>query len=115
MIKIILYKDKEGLIRKFQVSGHSGFAPEGEDIICSAISALSQTTIGALTELTDLEIEYNIDEREPFLECQISQSDSSKDDDKKTANIILKTFSIGCRQILQSYDKKYIGIEESEY
>ena len=33
------------MINGYKVSGHAGFAEEGMDIICSAVSALTQATL----------------------------------------------------------------------
>ncbi|NLK35279.1 MAG: ribosomal-processing cysteine protease Prp [Gracilibacteraceae bacterium] len=45
MIKIVIYKAKEGRIKGFKISGHSGYGIRGTDIVCSAVSALGQTAI----------------------------------------------------------------------
>ena len=34
-----------------QVSGHAGFAPAGEDIVCAAVSSAVQLTANAITEV----------------------------------------------------------------
>ena len=39
-VKFVL--DSDGNIKQFTVSGHSGFAEEGSDIVCAAISASVQ-------------------------------------------------------------------------
>lgn len=43
------------------IQGHSGYAPPGKDIVCAAISALSQTLISALEDLAGEKIEYDIE------------------------------------------------------
>ena len=47
MIKITVMKHA-GEYRGFVVSGHAGFAKAGKDIICSAVSVLTVTTVNAL-------------------------------------------------------------------
>lgn len=36
---------------RFEISGHSGYAEEGSDIVCSAVSAMSQLVINTITEV----------------------------------------------------------------
>ena len=42
MTKVIVGK-KEGHIVSVDCKGHSGYAPEGEDIVCAALSAVVET------------------------------------------------------------------------
>jgi|GEM_PF-3237346 len=43
---------------RIMILGHSGYAPPGEDIVCSAVSALVQTLITSIEELTEDSINY---------------------------------------------------------
>lgn len=43
-----------------KISGHAGYAPQGQDIVCAAVSALTQTLIKSIRDLTDDKIEYEI-------------------------------------------------------
>lgn len=115
MIKVTLFRQPDDFIQKFTVSGHSGYAPQGSDIICAAVSALAQTTIGALEELTRLVIIYQISEKDANLECTMVTYEGSDIEDLKIASTITRTFEIGCRQIMDSYGKKYIKIINSSF
>ena len=42
------------------VSGHSGYAAHGSDIVCAGVSALFQTLLKSLLDLTNDRISYNI-------------------------------------------------------
>lgn len=42
------------------VSGHAGFAGVGKDIICAGVTALTQTLIKSLNDLTEDKIEYEM-------------------------------------------------------
>lgn len=43
-----------------KVSGHAGYAQHGQDIVCAAVSALTQTLIRSIEDLTSDKIEYEI-------------------------------------------------------
>ncbi len=49
MIKCVYEKSKSGV--RLTVDGHAGYAKHGEDIVCSAVSALTETLIARLMEL----------------------------------------------------------------
>ena len=43
-----------------RICGHAGYAEHGKDIVCAAVTALSQTLIMSVEELTDDEIQCEI-------------------------------------------------------
>ena len=48
MTKIFLYVRGKDDIRGFLSTGHADWAEEGSDIVCAAVSALTQTCVNAL-------------------------------------------------------------------
>ena len=44
---------RENSIRGFEISGHSGYAPEGEDIVCSAVSSAAIMAANIITTSFD--------------------------------------------------------------
>ena len=61
MIKIELQRNSAGMISAMHVSGHSGTAAKGSDIVCAGISVLAQSAIVGLSEHLHREIDYSID------------------------------------------------------
>lgn len=45
---------------RIEISGHAGYAELGKDIVCAGVTALTQTLIQSIDDLTDDEIEYRI-------------------------------------------------------
>ena len=54
MIEIVRTADS------LSVKGHANYAEPGKDIVCAAVSALTQTLIQSIEELTDDTIQYDI-------------------------------------------------------
>ncbi len=48
MTRVRFHRDGRGLLRGFTAIGHTGSAPQGEDIVCAGVSALTQTAVNAL-------------------------------------------------------------------
>ena len=48
MIKIDLFKNEKNLIVAYAVNGHADYAEEGKDIVCAAVSVLTQAAINGL-------------------------------------------------------------------
>lgn len=45
---------------RIEISGHAGYAEYGKDIVCAGVTALTQTLIQSIENLTDDKIEYRI-------------------------------------------------------
>lgn len=54
MIEVIVQKDE------IRVLGHAGYAPTGQDIVCAGVTALTQTLVASLDNLTDDNPGYTI-------------------------------------------------------
>ena len=52
MVSVIFYK-KNGSYFRIECSGHAGDAPEGENIVCAAISALIVNCFNSVEKFTD--------------------------------------------------------------
>ncbi len=50
MIKATFYK-KDDIIKGFEISGHSGYAEEGSDIICASVSSAAYMTVNTVTDV----------------------------------------------------------------
>ncbi len=115
MIKVTLFKTGDNFIKKFTVEGHAGYAPLGSDIVCSAVSALAYTVIGSLQDLTGYEVSFEIRDNDGYMKCEIENIKQAKGNDEITARVIMNTFDIGCRQISESYGKKYVKVVNSSF
>ena len=103
MIKIKSIKNRNSDIKGFTLEGHAAYAPEGQDIVCSAISALSYTLAGAL-KYYDIRHSF-IDEEVLRIKIEEEITDSM--------SIIIKTIETGYRQIAEQYSN-YVSIDEGE-
>ncbi len=93
----------------FEVSGHTGYADEGSDIVCSAISALTQTAVLGLQELVGLSPALDVDEGSMY--CMLPAN--TRGDALKNAQLILDTMALGLSSIADTYGD-YISIVERE-
>jgi uncharacterized protein YsxB (DUF464 family) len=49
-----------GTTDSITVTGHAGYAPSGQDIVCAGVSTLIQTLIQSVEELTTDKIQYDM-------------------------------------------------------
>lgn len=110
MTKVQIFK-KESNILGFVVTGHSGYAEAGSDIVCSAISTLAQSTCVGLENVLNLKPAIKIDEKNAYLSCRLNGN--LTEEQFKNAQILLKTFenSVNLLLVGDKKIKKYISLE----
>ena len=109
MIKIKIGRDLAGNIKRFTVKGHSGYAEEGSDIICSAVSAVAFTAVGAIKELIGLKKFFK--HRWGIMLCKLDMDIPSEL--MHDVNIIMATAEIGFKQIAYAYPD-YVKVMDEE-
>ena len=72
MTKISI-KKVDNLIQVIKVSGHSGYANKGSDIVCSSITTAMYVSYGMLNK-AKCDFTFNTDEDKPFMELKINKS-----------------------------------------
>lgn len=103
MINLTILKCNDAILT-LQAKGHSGYAEAGQDIVCSAISTIMQTTLNGLLEVTKSDVDYEINQDIPFLRISVKAEDQK-------AQILMKSAYLAVKQIAADC-KKYIKIKE---
>lgn len=81
------------------VDGHAEYAETGKDIVCAAVSALTQTLIADIKSLTEDRISYEI---KPGKVNIVFENLS------KQAQLLVDSFFIGISEIITAYGEKYV-------
>jgi uncharacterized protein YsxB (DUF464 family) len=113
MMKIKLARTSSGLIRRFTATGHAGYAPHGEDILCAGVSAIAQTVIGSLEDIAGINPAYVL--RDGEISCELPDLASLSEQQIEIARVLMESMSIGCRQIEASYGSSYVQVREVKY
>lgn len=77
MIKASFVK-KNGVFSGFSLSGHSGYARCGEDIVCAAVSSAAMLTVNTVTDFFGAEAEAGAEENKLYLNLIKSSEVSEK-------------------------------------
>ena len=110
MTNVQILKNKSNILG-FIVSGHSGYAEAGSDIVCSAISTLAQSACVGLDNVLNLNPIVKIDEKNAYLSCTLRKNSNNAQIEQ--AQIIFKTFEKSVQLLLLEDKnlKKYINLE----
>lgn len=93
------------MITGYRVSGHANYAEAGEDIICSAVSALTQAPIMGLVRHLKLNPSYDVNQKDGVLEVALNSAPSD------LTEAILETMLYGVESIAKQCPK-YVRIKE---
>ncbi|MBQ2943512.1 MAG: ribosomal-processing cysteine protease Prp [Ruminococcus sp.] len=92
---VVRFIASEESILGFELQGHSGFAEEGEDIVCAAVSSAVYMTANTITEIIGLDAEISVDDG--FLSMKLSSQNALKAQD------ILRGFELHINELSQQY------------
>lgn len=96
---VTFYRDSEGTVKGFQVSGHSGLGTRGNDILCSAVSVLTINTINSIETFTDDPVEVEaVNEQEGFLHFRLKTV-------SKESKLLLDSLVLGIQDVEKSYGR----------
>ena len=104
MTTLTLFESEQTLIG-FCCEGHSGYAESGEDIVCAAISSLTQFCISYLEKFS-IAHSADISERDARIECRLTEPN-------ETFSKLLEVLCDSVRDLQQEYPK-FIRLEIME-
>ncbi len=79
MIRAELFRSREGLLKGFHITGHSGMAEYGEDVICAFVSSAAYMAANTITDVICADAQAQADDGDMLLtvseknisECQV--------------------------------------------
>lgn len=99
MVTVDIFKNRQDFITGYKVSGHAGFAAAGEDIVCGAVSVLTQTPILGLEQHLKCQPSYHVNEKDGILEVNLNNAPNDR------TQAILVTMEYGLQEIAGQYPK----------
>ncbi|MBE6608738.1 MAG: ribosomal-processing cysteine protease Prp [Clostridia bacterium] len=114
MTTITFFK-KNGVYYGFKETGHSGFAEEGNDIVCSALSAMTMLIINAIEVSYASDVEYTIDEKTTDITVMAKAALPSEPDEKKQFAVsgLFYAYYLQLCDLLEDY-YDFIDVKEVE-
>ena len=111
MTTITVYTSSESGIRGFLASGHAGGKKiRGYDLVCCAVSALTQTGVNALEAVA--KVTPVVEVKDGYLKCILPEQMTSEQSER--AQIVLQTVMTGLTDIQKIYPN-LIRIQQEEW
>lgn len=92
----------EGHITAVSVEGHAGYAEEGSDIVCAAVSSLTQGALLGVRKVAGIDAESRVSEGR--LTFRLPEYNEKSD-------AILETMRLALRDVMEGY-RRYIKMED---
>ena len=96
-------KRSDGALIGYTACGHSGYAEAGADIVCAAISALTQTTLNGLKNVLKAPVMFDQDDDGAFIEAKLTPEAS--EEQISQAQLLLLTLKEGLQAIQREYPR----------
>lgn len=103
VVKIFVAKNE--MIYGFEVSGHAGYAPKGEDIVCAGVSTVSQNTLISLKSYTADRVLHEV--KPGYLKCLLPEIKNGNGSSE--AVVLLKSAAMGF-YLLQQSSANYLHV-----
>ena len=94
MVKIEFCSSK-GKLTGFEISGHSGYADEGSDIICASISSCAYMVVNTITDIVHLDA--NVLVNDGYMKVMLDSNDAAKVQD------LLRGFELHAKELAKDY------------
>ena len=106
MIKnLVEYRNAD--ISRVTANGHAGYAKYGKDVVCSAVSAIIQTALIAIIDISDAPVRYEKSD-DGFLRFEVPEPKSEEERIKQQA--VLRAMVLGVSDVEKGY-KPYVKME----
>ena len=90
------------------MNGHADRSVNGQDIVCSAISALTCNLINSLEELAGEKLSVKQEEQTGFLKCEFEGSLQEK------SVFLIESMVFNLENLSREYGKKYLQVKIEE-
>ena len=108
MVKIKVVRGSDNRPLSVEVKGHALYAPDGSDIVCAAVSILTQTVLFALEDLLGLKTPAVL--REGYL--LITSPVEIEQEKEEKYYLLIETMLLGLKETARSYPCHILYVEE---
>ncbi|MCI8303792.1 MAG: ribosomal-processing cysteine protease Prp [Lawsonibacter sp.] len=96
-------------ITGFEMQGHSGYAPQGEDIVCAALTSAVRLTECAVNDVLGLEAAVKVRDKDAFLSLKLPGTLGQTNE--STCQALLAALMVHCVQLAEEYPENISVLE----
>ena len=104
MTRVEVFKRLDGVYTGISCSGHAGYAEEGKDIVCAAISVLVNTALNSIEQFSSAKLDVQMDEANAVIKATIKEADSK-------CALIIDSMVLGLQNVQSTYGKEFLKLD----
>lgn len=109
MIRLTTFKNKENYVG-FRIEGHARYSKHGSDIVCAAVSILSQTCVNAIESILHMDIDFEEEEKRGMVKLMLTDFNA---EGAKEASLLIESMELGIKGVSELYPK-YVKVNSRE-
>ena len=108
MTTVTFYSEGSRIVG-FEVKGHSGYAPEGEDIVCAAVTSAVRLTECAINDVLGLEASVKVREKDASISLKLPGALGQTNE--ATCQALMTALMVYCVQLHEEYPENIIVLD----
>ncbi len=108
MIQVTIFQDSQKQVCGIALSGHAECGEYGQDIVCSAVSALTLNMANSVEAFTEDPFSGEVEEETGAFAFRFTGPVS------RESRVLMDSLVLGLKDIRESYGKEYISIQYRE-
>ena len=105
----VTFHSEGGRLTGFDMKGHSGYAPQGEDIVCAALTSAVRLTECAVNDVLGLEASVKVREKDASISLKIPNGLGQTNE--KVCQTLLAALLVHCVQLAEEYPENISVME----
>ena len=105
----ITFHSEGSRLTGFEMQGHSGYAPQGEDIVCAALTSAVRLVECAVNDVLGLEAAVKMRDKDAFISLKLPNALGQTHE--KTCQTLLAAFLVHCVQLAEEYPENISVLE----
>ena len=105
----VTFHSEGGRVTGFEVRGHSGYAPEGEDIVCAAVTSAVRLVECAVNDVLGLEAPVKVREKDASISLKLP--DGLGQTNESTCQTLLVALMVHLVQLAEEYPDNITVLE----
>ncbi len=93
----------------FEMQGHSGYAPQGEDIVCAALTSAVRLTECAVNDVLGLEASVKVRDKDAYISLKLPNGLGQTNEE--TCQTLLAALMVHCVQLAEEYPENITVLE----
>ena len=93
----------------FEMKGHSGYAPQGEDIVCAALTSAVRLTECAVNDVLGLEAPVKVRDKDAFVSLKLPKA--LEGDSESVCQTLLAALLVHCVRLAEEYPENISVME----